>query len=86
MQRRDFIALVAGAAAARPFAAHSEPQRIRVVAVLNNFAADDPEGQVRLTVFAQSLQQLGWTVGRNSGSATAGAQATQSVFARECRR
>jgi putative tryptophan/tyrosine transport system substrate-binding protein len=27
--------------------------------------AGDPEAQVRSTVFAQSLQQLGWTVGRN---------------------
>jgi putative ABC transport system substrate-binding protein len=27
--------------------------------------ADDPEGQARLTGFLQSLQELGWTAGRN---------------------
>jgi putative tryptophan/tyrosine transport system substrate-binding protein len=31
-----------------------------------NLAADDPEGQARLTAFAQGLQQLGWTDGRNA--------------------
>jgi hypothetical protein len=33
--------------------------------VLTPFAADDPEGHGRLTAFAQGLQQLGSTVGRN---------------------
>jgi putative ABC transport system substrate-binding protein len=28
-------------------------------------AADDPEGQARVTMFVQALQQLGWTDGRN---------------------
>ena len=28
-------------------------------------AADDPEGQARLAVFAQGLRELGWTEGRN---------------------
>jgi putative tryptophan/tyrosine transport system substrate-binding protein len=28
-------------------------------------AADDPEGQARLTAFVQGLQELGWTDGRN---------------------
>ena len=28
-------------------------------------AADDPEGQARFAAFAQGLQQLGWTDGRN---------------------
>jgi ABC-type uncharacterized transport system substrate-binding protein len=30
-----------------------------------NLAAGDPESQARLTAFAQGLQQLGWTDGRN---------------------
>ena len=33
--------------------------------MLTNLAADDPEGQVRNTAFAQALAQLGWTVGQN---------------------
>ena len=28
-------------------------------------ASDDPESPTRLTVFVQTLQELGWTVGRN---------------------
>ena len=38
---------------------------MRRVGVLTNLAADDPEGQVRNTAFAQALAQLGWTVGQN---------------------
>jgi len=30
-----------------------------------SLAADDPESQARLTAFAQGLQELGWSVGRN---------------------
>jgi putative ABC transport system substrate-binding protein len=38
---------------------------MRRIGVLMNLAADDPEGQARLTAFVQGLQQLGWTDGRN---------------------
>ena len=66
MKRREFIALLGGAAAAWPFSADAEPaQRPRRIAVLQNLASDDAEGQLRLTAFGQGLQQLGWTVGRN---------------------
>jgi putative tryptophan/tyrosine transport system substrate-binding protein len=33
--------------------------------MLGNLAADDPEGQARLAVFREGLQQLGWIDGRN---------------------
>jgi putative ABC transport system substrate-binding protein len=66
MRRREFITLLGGAAA-WPFAARAQqderPRRIGVV--LMPFVAGDPEAQVRSTVFAQTLQRLGWTVGRN---------------------
>ena len=65
MKRREFITLLGGAAAAWPLAAQAQAERVRRVGVLQNFAADDAEGQVRLTAFGQGLQQLGWTVGRN---------------------
>ena len=39
--------------------------RNAAVGVLMNLAADDPEGQARVTAFVQSLQELGLTVGRN---------------------
>ena len=38
---------------------------MRRVGVLTNLAADDAEGQVRNTAFAQALAQLGWAVGQN---------------------
>jgi putative tryptophan/tyrosine transport system substrate-binding protein len=66
MTRRQFIALLSGAAAAWPLAARAQQgERVRRVGVLTNLAADDPEGQVRNTAFAQALAQLGWTVGHN---------------------
>ena len=66
MKRREFITLLGGAAVAWPLAVEAGPvQRTRRIAVLHNRAADDPEGQLRLTAFVQGLQQLDWTVGRN---------------------
>jgi len=66
MRRRSFITLLGGAAAAWPLAARAQqPQRMRRIGVLMNYASDDAEGQVRLAAFHQGLQQLGWTVGRN---------------------
>jgi ABC-type uncharacterized transport system substrate-binding protein len=38
---------------------------MRRIGVLIPFAANDPEAQARNLVFEQSLQQLGWTVGRD---------------------
>jgi putative ABC transport system substrate-binding protein len=66
MKRRAFISLLGGAAATLPLAARAQqPERMRRVGVLMSQAADDPEGQARLTAFAQGLQELGWSVGRN---------------------
>jgi putative tryptophan/tyrosine transport system substrate-binding protein len=64
-RRRAFISLLGGAAAAWPLAARAEGERIRRIGVLMTLAADDPEGQARLTAFVQGLQELGWTDGRN---------------------
>jgi ABC-type uncharacterized transport system substrate-binding protein len=64
--RRDFLTLLGGAAAAWPLAAHAQQgERVRRIGVLQSLAADDPEGQARLAAFAQGLQQSGWTIGRN---------------------
>src|SRR5262245_66131465 len=66
MKRRAFITLLGGAAIAWPLAARAQqPERMRRIGVLMNLAADDREGQARLKAFAQGLQQLGWTDGRN---------------------
>ena len=66
MRRREFITLLGGAAAAWPLAARAQQgERMRRIGVLMTLAADDPEGQARLTAFVQGLQELGWTDGRN---------------------
>ena len=62
MQRRTFITLLGGAAAAWPLAARAQqPERMRRIGVLMNLAADDPEVQARNTALLQTLQELGWT-------------------------
>jgi len=49
-----------------PLTAHAQQgERVRRIGVLIPFTADDPEAQVRTALFEQSLQQLGWTVGRD---------------------
>jgi putative tryptophan/tyrosine transport system substrate-binding protein len=65
LRRRQFIALLSGAAA-WPFTARAQqPARVRRIGVLMNLAADDPQSQTRNAAFLQGLQQLGWTDGRN---------------------
>jgi len=70
MGRREFITLLSGGAALPfglwPFAAHAQ-QRVRRIGILfGGFAADDPEGQARMTALIQGLQERGWSDGRNA--------------------
>jgi len=66
VRRRQFIALLGGAAAAWPIAARAQQaERMRRVGVLMNIAADDADAPVRVAAFAQGLQEQGWTIGRN---------------------
>jgi putative tryptophan/tyrosine transport system substrate-binding protein len=65
MKRREFIALLGGAAT-WPFAARAQqPERMRRIGVLNSLAAEDPFAQTRHGAFLQGLQQSGWAIGRN---------------------
>jgi hypothetical protein len=38
---------------------------VRLVGIVNVLSLDDPEAQVRLTIFKNALEQLGWEVGRS---------------------
>jgi putative ABC transport system substrate-binding protein len=65
MQRRKFITLL-GSAAAWPLAVRAQQTgRMRRIGVLMPSAADDQEGQARITAFLRALQQLGWSDGHN---------------------
>jgi len=65
LQRREFIAGL-GSAAAWPLAVRAQQrERVRRIGWLTSQAADDPLYQTYMAALLQSLQQLGWTVGRN---------------------
>jgi len=66
MRRRQFIALLGGAAATWPFAASAQQrERLRRVAILLGTARDVPGAQDRDTAFFEAFEELGWTNGRN---------------------
>src|SRR6186713_530310 len=65
MRRRELLGLL-GCAAAWPIASKAQQtERVRLIGILNILGPDDPEGKARITVFEQTLQELGWTVGRD---------------------
>jgi putative ABC transport system substrate-binding protein len=64
--RREFIALLGGAAASWPFAAVAQqPERMRRIGVLLPAAADDSQFQTWVGAFLQGLAHLGWSIGHN---------------------
>ena len=65
MQRRQFIALLGGAATWPPVARAQQNERVRRIGVHTGTTADDPDGKARFAAFEQALGQLGWTPGRN---------------------
>src|SRR5262245_25533810 len=66
MQRREFITLLGIGAASWPLTTGAQQAGgMRRIGVFMSLAADDRQGQERLAAFVQSLQELGWTDGRN---------------------
>ena len=66
MNRREFITLLGGAAAAWPLAASAQQgARVRRLGVLHTQAESNAESQARVVTLRQALQQLGWTEGRD---------------------
>lgn len=66
MRRREFIALLGGAASAWAFSARAQQgDRRRRIGVLMSNKEDDPIAQSRVVAFRDGLQQLGWNEGRN---------------------
>jgi ABC-type uncharacterized transport system substrate-binding protein len=66
MRRREFIALIGGAAAAWPLVARAQQaDRTRRIGVLVGLGEHDPEAQLRVTALRAELAKLGWIAGRN---------------------
>jgi putative ABC transport system substrate-binding protein len=64
--RRQFLSALGGAALAWPLAARAQqPERMRRIAILMNYAEGDTTAQSDLSAFRQVLRELGWTDGRN---------------------
>jgi putative tryptophan/tyrosine transport system substrate-binding protein len=65
MNRRDFITLFGGAAAAWPLPARAQqPERVRRIGVLMGYAESDSDAQAKVAAFQEGLN-LGWVEGRN---------------------
>jgi len=65
MRRREFIALIGGAAA-WPLAARAQrAEHVWRIGFLLGLAKNDPEGHARIAAFREGLEALGWTEARN---------------------
>jgi putative tryptophan/tyrosine transport system substrate-binding protein len=66
MRRREFITLLSSTTVIWPIATWAQQrEQVARIGVLMSAAANDPEGQARITAFRQALQKLGWTEGQN---------------------
>ena len=66
VRRREFIIVLAGAAATFPFVARGQQsERTRRIGVLMLYPENDPQGQLRATAFQRQLEKAGWTIGGN---------------------
>jgi putative tryptophan/tyrosine transport system substrate-binding protein len=66
VKRREFIALLGGAAGAWPLAARAQQSdRARRIGVLMGTAESDPDQKAMVSVFTRALEDLGWKEGAN---------------------
>jgi putative ABC transport system substrate-binding protein len=66
VNRREFITLLGGAAAAWPLAAQAQqPDQVRRIGVLMGYAESDSDARAWYAAFREVLQKLGWMEGRN---------------------
>src|SRR6187551_3393412 len=65
MRRRDVIKAIATSAAAWPFLARAQPNKVRRVGVLLGLTENDPEANARIKAFRLGMRDLEWVEGRN---------------------
>jgi putative tryptophan/tyrosine transport system substrate-binding protein len=69
--RRELLAALGGAVAWPLAARAQQPDWVRRIGVLMGLSESDPEAQSRIAAFRKTLQDLGWTEGRNVRTAGA---------------
>jgi putative ABC transport system substrate-binding protein len=67
MRRREFIAIIGGAAMWPLAVPAQQPERMRRIGILMGIAETDVEGQRYIAAFRQRLRELGWREGQNIG-------------------
>jgi putative ABC transport system substrate-binding protein len=65
VRRREFITLLAGAAAWPLAARAQQPERMRRIGVLMGYPENDLEGPAFFAAFREGLEKLGWVENRN---------------------
>jgi putative ABC transport system substrate-binding protein len=65
MKRREFLALLGGAAVAAAGPARAQQDRVRHIGILMGYAEGEPDTQARMAAFREAFEQLGWMDGRN---------------------
>src|SRR5215831_6808797 len=65
IRRREFITLLAGAAAWPLAASAQQRDRVRRIGVLQAGDENAPLAKTQVSAFTQALADLGWAVGRN---------------------
>jgi putative ABC transport system substrate-binding protein len=65
MGRREFVALLCGAAASPLAASAQQAARVRQIGLLYGGSRADPQGQAGLAAFTKAMRELGWVLGRN---------------------
>ena len=83
MQRRQFIALLGGAATWPLGGRAQQGERMRRIGVLLPASADDARFQTFVGAFLQELQSLGWSIGRNVRIDTRWATANAAAIRRQ---
>jgi putative ABC transport system substrate-binding protein len=65
MRRREFLAVLGGAAVAWPFAARAQRERTRQIGWLLPWAENNSLGQATVAAFGRGLASWGWVQGKN---------------------
>lgn len=65
MRRREFIALIGGAAAAWPLTVRAQDRQLRRIGLLSPLSKTDAEASLWEAAYWKQLEALGWIEGRN---------------------